>query len=181
MRMPRKKMVKIKMTQNDKTFDKRIAIILIIAMLINSAIPAFTHMVLLHFTIFEWLIMNICAPTMIATSIGLIIYIYKPSRTTAYYLIAVSVLLFRFAIGGFFVPIPFSIQMIQAEIAHIFMIITGIYIIYFIFKDETKDDIKSIILKGILPGIIIMLFISFILFPVFFSANPNIWSKYSGF
>ncbi|MFX0134253.1 MAG: hypothetical protein ACFFDN_11475, partial [Candidatus Hodarchaeota archaeon] len=154
------------------------AIILIIALIANIIFPAIGHLFIVHFTVVEWLIINICSPTMIATTIGLIIYLYRPGKTVAYYLITVSILLFTFAIGGFFVPIPFSIGMIQAHIAHILMINTGIYIFYFVYKDETEADTKSLVLKGILPGLVVVLIINFVVFPLFFSANPNIWSKY---
>ena len=166
------------MSVNENIFDKRVAIILTIALIANTIFPAIGHLLIFHFTVVEWLIMNICSPTMIATTIGLLFYIFRPSKTVAYYLIAVSILLFTFAIGGFFVPIPFSIGMIQAHIAHILMIITGIYIFYFVYRDETEDDTISLLLKGILPGLIVVLIINFIIFPLFFRANPNIWSKY---
>lgn len=169
------------MSQTKEIFNKKIGIILVIALVVNTIFPAIGHLLILHFTFLEWLIMNICSPTMVATSIGLIIYIYRPNKTVAYYLIAVSILLFTFAIVGFFVPIPFSIEMIQAQIAHVFMIITGIYIFYFVYKDQTEIDTKSLILKGILPGLIIVLIIILVVFPLFFSANPNIWSKYYKF
>ncbi|NVM02790.1 MAG: hypothetical protein HWN67_10665 [Candidatus Helarchaeota archaeon] len=169
------------MSINERVFNNRIAIILIIALIANTIFPAIGHLLVLHFAVIEWLIMNICSPTMIATTIGLILYLYKPRKAVAYYLIAVSILLFTFAIGGFFVPIPFSIAMIQAHISHVLMIITGIYIFYFVYKDETENDTKSLMLKGILPGLIIVLIINFVVFPLFFSANPNIWSKYYRF
>ncbi|MHA1301432.1 MAG: hypothetical protein ACTSO9_18575 [Candidatus Helarchaeota archaeon] len=163
---------------NEKVFDKRVAIILIVALLVNSILPFFAHIFIFHFTVLEWLIMNICSPTSISASIALILYIfYNPSKKIAYYLVANTISLFRFAIGGFFLIFGFSIEFIQIHIAHICMIISGFYIFYFVYKDEA-DDAKDLFLKGVLPGIIVMLCLDLILFPIFFTVNPNIWQKY---
>ena len=165
----------IKMSSNETFFDKRITLILVILLIVNAGLSTFAHLFIFHFSVFEWLIMNICAPTSIIASIGLILYVYDQNVT--YFLLVVGVLLFPPAIIGFFIIFAQSFEMFQAQITHIIMIISGIYILYFTYKDEIKE-LKPFLLKGVFPGLIIILMIYLIVFPLFFNANPNIWSKY---
>ena len=82
----------------DKIFDKRVAIILIIILLVGSISAGFAHIIIYNFTIIQWLLVNMCSPSSIAISIGLIIYIFKPEKPIGYYLVACCDFLFAFSI-----------------------------------------------------------------------------------
>ena len=161
----------------DTVFDRRITIILIIILLIGAISAGFAHIYIFHFTFIQWLLVNMCSPSSIATSIGLLIYTFKPRKTVGYFLLSCSDFLFAFSIMGMFIPIAWSLEMIQVQIMHFIMIFTGIYVLYFVYKDVT-EDMRSLLLKGVLPGVIILLMFIFIVYPIFFAANPGIFDKY---
>ncbi|MHA1377848.1 MAG: hypothetical protein ACTSRG_05660 [Candidatus Helarchaeota archaeon] len=162
----------------DTVFDNRIAIVLILILLIGAILSGFAHIYIYHFTVTQWLLVNMCSPSSIATSIGLLIYIFKPEKAVGYFLVACADFLFAFSIMGIFILITWSTEMIVVQIMHFIMIFTGIYILFFVYKDVTEKHIKPLFLKGILSGLIVFLMLIFIVYPIFFAANPGIFDRY---
>lgn len=158
--------------ESTSVFNIKIGVIFIIALAFNSIFSMTVFLTILQFTIWEWALMNMCAPTSFATIGGMIYYIYR--RKGLHFLGACTVFLFTFSIVGFF--LGWNLWMLQAQITHIIMIITGIYIWYFILKDG-QISLKSFLLFGVLPGVILVLLMFFVVYPIFFTLNPSIWQK----
>ena len=77
-------------------------------------------------------------------------------------------LLFRFGTGGLFL-FPWTGEMLMAQISHIVMTITAIFLLITSLKGKETHDQKQAIV-GILIGIGLFLIIDFVVFPVVFSS-----------
>ena len=134
------------------------------ALIVLNAILAlwstFVFLVFLGFGVLEWLMMNICAPTQFLAVIGLL------SGRKIIMNISVPMLLF-FGGDGLFM-FGWEGYMIQAQVSHLIMVITALYILYISYKSgETRE-----ILIGAGIGILIVLIFMLVIFPWYYQ-NPD--------
>lgn len=126
--------------------------ILITLNLINAVYSTFIFLVFLRVPVQYWVFLNICGPIQFLTVTALLI---KNKSLTN---VAVPLLAY-FGFGGLFV-FSWSGYMIQAQLNHILMTVTAIYILLTSLKDRRK------LMTGISIGIIIVLIIVILVSPI---------------
>lgn len=123
--------------------------ILIILNLANAVYSTFVFLVFLHVPVQYWVFLNICAPIQFFTIIALLI------KNKVLMNVAIPLLVF-FGFGGLFI-FSWSGYMIQAQLNHILMTITAIWI--FLMSLENKRKMMIGISIGIIIVLILQLFI----------------------
>jgi len=131
---------------------------LIILILINALWSTFVFLVFLKVPVYYWVFLNICAPTIYLTAAALLL-------KNEIFMNAMVPFLIFFGTGGLFV-FNWSSIMLQAQFTHILMTITAIYIMLLSLGSKKK-------LIGITIGIIAVLILTLLVFPIVFS-NPEV-------
>lgn len=139
------------MNWKDFLESKELLWIIIILNLINAIYSAFILLVFLHVPVHYWIFLNICAPIQFFTITALLI------RNKLLSDIAIPLLIF-FGFGAIFI-FSWSGHMMQAQLNHILMTITAIYILLMNLKDKRNP------IMGISIGIIIILLLEVLIFP----------------
>ncbi len=129
--------------------------ILITLNLINAVFSTFVFLVFLGVPVYYWFFLNICAPTQFLTIIALLM------RNKVLMNIATPLLLY-FGFGGLFI-FSWSGYMLQAQLNHILMTITAVYIFLLSLSDKQK------LITGISIGVVIILILQIFFFPIIFS------------
>lgn len=132
---------------------------LVILILVNALWSTFVFLVFLKVPVHYWAFLNICAPTIYLTITALFL------KNKVFMNAMVPFLIF-FGTGGLFV-FNWSSIMLQAQFTHILMTITAIYIVL------SSLDAKKKIFAGFTIGIIAILILTLLVFPIVFS-NPEI-------
>ena len=132
---------------------------LITLILVNALWSTFVFLVFLKVPIYYWIFLNICAPTIYLTIAALLL-------KNEVFMNAMVPFLIYFGTGGLFV-FSWSSIMLQAQFTHILMTITAIYIVL-----SSLDDKKKM-LVGFTIGIIAILILTLVAFPIVFS-NPDV-------
>lgn len=132
---------------------------LIILILVNALWSTFVFLVFLKVPFYYWIFLNICAPTIYLTTAALLI------KNKVFMNVMVPFLIY-FGTGGLFV-FSWSSIMLQAQFTHILMTITAIYIVL------SSLDEKKKMLVGLTLGIIAILIVTLLAFPIVFS-NPEV-------
>ncbi len=121
-------------------------------------------LVFLHVPVHLWLLLNICAPTQYITIVAMVFEL-KNKRYLSWQ-IAMACFLFRFGTGGMFV-FPWDGYMLTSQFSHIFMTLLALFIIYIAVVSEDPLKKKKTLL-GLIIGIIIILMIDLVVFPIGF-------------
>jgi len=132
---------------------------LIILILVNALWSTFVFLVFLRVPVYYWVFLNICAPTIYLTIAALL---FK----NKVFMNAMVPFLIYFGTGGLFV-FNWSSIMLQAQFTHMLMTITAVYIVL------SSLDAKKKILVGFMVGIIVILILTLLVFPIVFS-NPEV-------
>jgi len=132
---------------------------LIILILVNAFWSTLVFLVFLKIPVYYWVFLNICAPTIYLTIAALL---FK----NKVFMNAMVPFLIYFGTGGLFL-FNWSSIMLQAQFTHILMTITAIYIVL------SSLDAKKKMLVGFTIGIIAILILTILVFPIVFS-NPEV-------
>ncbi len=154
------------MNDDNKRY-KMIKNVLICANLSMAGWSTFVFLVFLQVPVWLWLFLNICAPTQYATILTLIRSKNKNDNLIPKNIVVP--LLFRFGTGGLFF-FPWSGNMLTAQVSHIVMTITAIFIAVSTLS-SVESNRRNKMIVGLIVGMIIVLIIDFIMFPIVFS-NP---------
>jgi len=139
--------------------SRRLFWALIILILVNAFWSSFVFLVFLKVPVYYWFFLNICAPTIYLTTAALL------SKNKVFMNAMVPFLIY-FGTGGLFL-FNWSSIMLQAQFTHILMTITAIYIVLL------SLDSKKKMLVGFTVGIIAILILTILVFPIVFS-NPEV-------
>jgi hypothetical protein len=132
--------------------SKKFLWILIILNLINAVYSTFIFLVFLQVPVYYWIFLNICAPIQFFTIAGLLLGNRKVTS------VAVPLLIF-FGFGGLFV-FSWSGYMIQAQLNHILMTITAVYIFWMNLED------KRTLAIGVSLGVVVVLMLTLFALPM---------------
>jgi len=128
---------------------------LIILILVNALWSTFVFLVFLKVPVYYWVFLNICAPTIYLTIVALLL-------ENKVFMNAMIPFLIFFGTGGLFM-FNWSSIMLQAQLTHILMTITAIYIVL------SSLDAKRKMLVGFAIGIVVVLILTSLVFPIVFS------------
>ena len=135
-------------------------IVLVVLNAILAGWATFVFLVFLKFSLLAWLMMNICSPTQFLVIIGLL------SKRKILMNVSVPLLLF-FGFGGLFM-FSWSGHMVVAQISHLVMSVTAIYILTVSIRDK---EIKKMLI-GLGIGILVLVLLQFVVFPWYY-AHPD--------
>ena len=151
--------------------ERIILIILLVGNLLSALNSTFAFLVFKAVPFHLWLVFNICAPVIYVTTAAMLFEL-KGKRFISWQ-IAMVVFLFRFGTGGMF-TFPWSGYMLASQFGHILMTILAGFIIYIIYKTE-DDEKKKKVIGGFIIGLVVVLLLDLVLFPVIFS-DPQVMS-----
>jgi len=132
---------------------------LIVLILVNALWSTFVFLVFLRVPVYYWVFLNICAPTIYLTIAALLL-------KNKVFMSATVPFLTYFGTGGLFL-FNWSSIMLQAQFTHILMTVTAIYIVL------SSLDAKKKMLIGFTIGIVAILILTLLVFPIVFS-NPEV-------
>lgn len=143
-------------------------LLLIALSALNVAWGAFVFMGFLGLDPLAWLMVNVCAPSEAIAVAGL----WTRNRG----LMGFSVpLLLVFGFGGLFV-FSWGGYMLQAQLNHLLMTITAMYIVYDTLGRKEKSDSHSLI-RGMLAGILAAVLMQAVVHPWYFANAPESVTK----
>lgn len=125
---------------------------LVIFILVNALWSTFVFLVFLKVPVYHWVFLNICAPIIYLTIAALLL-------KNEFLMNAMVPFLIYFGTGGLFV-FGWAPVMLQAQFTRILMTITAIYIVLSTLHAKKK------ILEGFIWGIIAVLILTFLVFPI---------------
>ncbi len=127
-----------------------------------STVSAIAFLVVRQVPVHIWFIMNICAPISFYTALVLIL---DKNRFSGYSLIAMNAavpFLLYFGIDGL---LTFSWALMLAQIQHIFMVFTAIFILVVTYYSADDTKFRKLAL-GLAVGIVALLIVLFIIIPI---------------
>ena len=125
---------------------------------VSAIVFLFVRLVPVHI----WLVMNICAPTSFYTALVLML---DKNRYSGYSLIAMNAavpFLLYFGIDGL---LTFSWALLLAQVQHIIMIFTAIFILFITYYSTDDTKFRKLAL-GLTVGIVALLIVLFIIIPI---------------
>ena len=146
------------MWKHTNTFRWLLIGLLVALSTVSAIVFLFVRLVPVHI----WLVMNICAPTSFYTALVLIL---DKNRYSGYSLIAMNAavpFLLYFGIDGL---VTFSWALLLAQVQHIIMIFTAIFILFITYYSADDTKFRKLAL-GLAVGIVALLIVLFIIIPI---------------
>lgn len=140
-----------------------IKMILIALNLIMAVFATFIFLVFLKVSPFIWLGVNICSPIQYLTIIALL-------TDRKVFMNATVPLLMYFGFGGLF-RFSWSGYMLQAQINHLIMTITAIYVVFVTIKSGREGTRKLALGLGV--GVLMLMVLMFYVYPQVYFNNPQ--------
>jgi hypothetical protein len=136
--------------------------LLIGLLVVLSTISAIIFLFVRQIPVHIWFVMNICAPISFYTALVLILDKNRYSGNSLIAMNAAVPFLLYFGIDGL---LTFSWALMLAQVQHIIMIITAIFILFVTYYSTDDTRIRKLII-GLSVGIIALLIVLFIIIPI---------------
>ena len=136
--------------------------LLIGLLVVLSTISAIIFLFVRQIPVHIWFVMNICAPISFYTALVLILDKNRYSGNSLIAMNAAVPFLLYFGIDGL---LTFSWALMLAQVQHIIMIITAIFILFVTHYSADDTRIRKLII-GLSVGIIALLIVLFIIIPI---------------
>ena len=136
--------------------------LLIGLLVVLSTISAIIFLFVRQIPVHIWFVMNICAPISFYTALVLILDKNRYSGNSLIAMNAAVPFLLYFGIDGL---LTFSWALMLAQVQHIIMIITALFILFVTYYSVDDTRIRKLII-GLSVGIIALLIVLFIIIPI---------------